>query len=208
MNVEDIRTVYERWARFYDRGQWIAEALFLRRLRRRLLSRVQCQARCQVLEVGIGTGINLPYYDPSCVIYGVDLSRSMLERAVARAHRLDRQLNVETMNAEALAFRDHTFHAVVSTLTLCTTPDPLQQVREMTRVCRPDGKLLLLEHGLGTAKPVNWALHRLAPGHLRRCACHLMRDVSRLPEQAGLRIIHKERHLFGVFVLIEASPRW
>ena len=117
MNVEDIRTVSERWARLYDRGQWIAETLFPRRLRRRLLSRVQCQARCQVLEVGLGTGINLPYA-PSCVIYGVDLSRSMLERAVARAHRLDRQLNVETMNAEALAFPDYTFHTVVSTLTL------------------------------------------------------------------------------------------
>jgi ubiquinone/menaquinone biosynthesis C-methylase UbiE len=111
------------------------------------------------------------------------------------------------MNAEALAFADYTFHTVVSTLTLCTTLDPLQQLREMSRVCRPDGKLLLLEHGLSTAKLVNWVLHRLAPGHLRRCACHLMRDISRLPEQAGLRIIHKERHLFGVFVLIEAAPQ-
>jgi ubiquinone/menaquinone biosynthesis C-methylase UbiE len=207
VNAEEVRTVYERWAGLYDRGQWIAETLFLRRLRRRLLSRVQCQARCQVLEVGIGTGINLPHYDPSCVIFGVDLSRSMLERAVARAYRLDRQLNVETMNAEALAFPDCTFHTVVSTLTLCTTPDPLQQLREMSRVCRPDGKVLLLEHGLSTAKSVNWMLHCLAPWHLRRCACHLTRNISTLQEQAGLRIIHKERHLFGVLILIEAAPR-
>lgn len=207
MNAEDIRTVYERFARTYDRGQWITEGLFLKRLRRRLLSRIRCEGGCQVLEVGIGTGVNLPYYGPSCVISGVDLSRPMLERSMARAHRLGRQVNVETMDGEALEFPDHTFHAVVSTLTLCTTPDPLRLLTEMSRVCRLDGKVLLLEHGLSTAKPVNWLLTRMAPGHLGRYACHLTRDVAALPAQAGLRILHEERHLVGVLVLIEASPR-
>ena len=207
MNAEDIRAVYERFARTYDRGQWIAEGLFLKRLRRRLLSRIRCEGRCQVLEVGIGTGINLPYYGPSCVVSGVDLSRPMLERSMARAYRLGRQLSVETMDAERLAFPDQTFHAVVSTLTLCTTPDPPRFLKEISRVCRLDGRVFLLEHGMSTAKPINWVLNRLAPGHLGRCACHLTRDVAALPEQAGLRILHRERHLAGVFVLIEAAPR-
>jgi ubiquinone/menaquinone biosynthesis C-methylase UbiE len=207
VNAEEIRAVYERFARTYDRGQWIVEGLFLKRFRRRLLSRIRCEGGCQVLEVGIGTGINLPYYSPSCVIFGVDLSRPMLERSMARAHRLGRQLTVETMDGEALAFPNHTFNAVVSTLTLCTTPDPLRLLKEISRVCRPDGRVLLLEHGLSTAKTVNWMLTRLAPGHLDRCACHLTRDVAALPEQAGLRIVHTERHLLGVFALIEASPR-
>ena len=207
MNAEGIRAVYERFARTYDRGQWIPEGLFLKRLRRRLLSRIRCEGGCQVLEVGIGTGINLPYYGPSCVITGVDLSRPMLERSMARAHRLGRQLSVETMDAETLAFSDQTFHAVVSTLTLCTTPDPLRFLKEISRVCRLEGRVFLLEHGLSTAKPVNWVLNRLAPGHLGRHACHLARDLAALTEQAGLRILHRERHLGGVVVLIEAAPR-
>ena len=206
MPTEVIRAVYERFARVYDRSQWINEALLLRRLRRHLLSRTRCRGPCQVLEVGIGTGANLPFYPPTAVVHGIDLSQPMLERALARAHRLGRQLHVETMNAEHLPFPDQSFDTVVSTLTLCTTPDPLRLLREMARVCRPDGRVLLLEHGVSTAPAVNWVLYRLAPGHLRRYACHLTRDVAALPERAGLRIVHMERHLLGVFVLIEAAP--
>jgi ubiquinone/menaquinone biosynthesis C-methylase UbiE len=207
MPTNAIRSVYERLARVYDRSQWISEALLLRRLRRNLLLRIRCRGQCQVLEVGIGTGINLQFYPARTVVHGVDLSKPMLERALARAHRLGRQLQVETMNAERLLFPDQSFDTVVSTLTLCTTPDPQKLLREMARVCRPTGQVLLLEHGLGTLRPVNWGLQRLAPGHLHRYACHLTRDVAALPGQAGLNVLHTERHVFGIFVLVEAAPR-
>lgn len=204
--TDNIRAVYERFARTYDRSQWITEVFLLRRFRRRLISRVACHARCQVLEIGIGTGLNLLYYPGNSVVTGVDLSRPMLEHALARAHRLGRQLTVEIMDAEKLRFGDGAFDTVVSTLTLCTTQDPLRLLGEMARVCRTDGRVLLLEHGLSTVRPVNWVLHRLAPGHLRRYACHLTRDMAALPEKVGLRIVHVERHLLGLFVLIEAAP--
>jgi len=200
--ASEIRAVYERWAPVYDRGQWGPEHLGLGRLRRRVVSR----ARGRVLEVGIGTGVNLPYYPSPCAIHGVDLSPSMLERAVARAHRLGRHLVVEAMDAEVLGFPDRSFDTVLSTLTLCTTPDPVRLLREMARICRPAGRVLLLEHGLGTARPMNWLLRRLAPGHLRRCACDLTRDVAALPAQAGLRVAREERYLFGVFTVIDAAP--
>lgn len=204
---DTIRAVYERFARTYDRSQWVTEFFLLRRFRRRLISRVECHARCQVLEVGIGTGANLQYYPSNSVITGIDLTRSMLERALARAHRLGRQLTVEVVDAEKLPFGDGAFDTVVSTLTLCTTPDPLRLLGEMTRVCRPDGRILLLEHGLSTQRSINWVMHRLAPGHLRKYACHLTRDMVALPGQAGLKVLHIERHVFGIFVLIEAAPR-
>jgi len=200
--VEQIRSIYARWAPGYDLGQWVPERLLLARLRRRLVSR----ARGRILEVGIGTGANLPYYAASCPVTGVDLSRPMLERALARAYRLGRQLTVEVMDAETLTFPDRTFDAVVSTLTLCTTPDPVRLLREMTRVCRPEGRVLLLEHGMGTTPVINWALRRLAPGNLTRCACHLTRDVASFPLEAGLRVRWQERHLWGVVTLTEAAP--
>jgi len=202
-SAEQIRLVYHRLAPGYDREQWVAESLLLRRLRRRLLGR----ARGRVLEVGIGTGMNLSHYATSCPVTGIDLSRPMLERALRRAYRAGRQLNVEVMDAETLAFPDQSFDTVVSTLTLCTTPEPARLLREMTRVCRDSGRVLLLEHGLSTVPAVNWLLLRLAPGHLSRYACHLTRDVVALPRQAGLRVIGQERHLFGIFSLIEAVPR-
>jgi ubiquinone/menaquinone biosynthesis C-methylase UbiE len=202
LGVEEIRTVYARLAPRYDREQWVAERLLLGRLRRRLLSR----ARGRVLDVGMGTGVNLPYYAATCPIVGVDLSRPMLERALARAHRLGRPLVVEVMDAEALSFPDRTFDTVVSTLTLCTTPDPVRLLRELARVCRPTGRVLLLEHGLGTVPALNWVLRRFAPGHLARCACHLTRQVSALPPRVGLEIRGLERAWFGVFTSIEAAP--
>ena len=159
-----------------------------------------------MLEVGIGTGVNLPFYPPECPIVGVDLSRPMLERALARAHRLGRQLTVEAMDAEVLAFPDRSFDTVVSTLTLCTTPDPVRLLREMGRVCRSDGRVLLLEHGLSTGPLVNGLLRRLEPGQLARYACHLTRDVAALPSQAGLRVLTQARCFFGVLALIEAAP--
>jgi len=200
--VEQIRSIYARLAPGYDLSQWIPERVLLARLRRRLVSR----ARGRILEVGIGTGVNLPYYPTSCPVTGVDLSRGMVERALARAYRLGRQLTVEVMDAETLTFADRTFDAVVSTLTLCTTPDPVRLLREMARVCRPEGRVLLLEHGIGTAPLVNWALRRLAPGNLARYACHLTRDMAALPSEAGLRVRWQERHLWGVVTLTEAAP--
>lgn len=204
-DTERIRSVYERFAPSYDRCGSAGELLVLRGLRRTLIARVRRQHGCRVLEIGIGTGINLPYYDPACVVTGVDLSRAMLERALARAYRLGRQLTVEVMDAEHLAFGDATFDSVVSTLTLCTTPDPIRALREMGRVCRPGGRVLLLEHGRSRRRPVNWLLDRLAPGHFRRHACHLTRDVAALPAEAGLRVSRLERHVFDMLVLVEAS---
>jgi len=202
---ERIRSVYERFAPTYDRCGSAGEVFVLRALRRKLIARARRPQGCRVLEVGIGTGINLPYYDPACVVTGVDLSRAMLERALARAHRLGRQLTVDVMDVEHLAFENATFDSIVSTLTLCTTPDPVRALREIGRVCRPGGRVLLLEHGLSTCRPVNWLLDRLAPRHFRRHACHLTREVAALPAQAGLNVFHLERHVFGIVVLVEAG---
>lgn len=202
MGADEIRSIYAREAPAYDRCQWIPERLLLGRLRRRLLSR----ASGRVLEVGIGTGINLSFYPPRCPIVGVDLSRPMLERALARAYRLGRQLTVEVMNAEALAFPDQSFDTVVSTLTLCTTPDPVRLLREMGRVCRPAGRVLLLEHGLATIALVNRLLRCLEAGQLARYACHLTRDVAALPTEAGLNVLDQVRCVFGALTLVEAAP--
>ena len=101
MGADEIRSIYAREAPRYDRGQWLAERLLLGRLRRRLL----LGANGRVLEVGIGTGVNLPFYPPRCPVVGVDLSQAMLERALARAYRLGRQLTVEVMDQKPWRFR-------------------------------------------------------------------------------------------------------
>ncbi len=96
----------------------------------------------RLLEVAAGTGSNLLHYPPGADVVIIDLSPRMLLKAGQRGAR-----KTAVMDAQHLAFRDGSFDIVVSTLGTCTFPDPVQALREMRRVCRPGGHILLLEHG-------------------------------------------------------------
>src|SRR5258708_11615573 len=93
----------------------------------------------RVLELGIGTGLNLPHYPPDTELTAVDLSPDMLDRARARAASLGRSIALREADMTGLPFPDDHFDAVVSTLTLCTVPDPIAAVREAARGRRPCG---------------------------------------------------------------------
>lgn len=177
-----IEERYEKFAPSFDRATAIAERLALRRLRRAVVPR----ARGRVLEVAIGTGQNLPLYDPEVHLTAVDLSPQMLAIARTRAGRLGRQVDLRREDAEALPFADDAFDSVVSTLAGCTFPNPVAAYREMWRVLRPGGLLLLAEHGRGESRMLGWLLHRLAPWHYRQVACHLDRDPLGLVRSASI----------------------
>jgi ubiquinone/menaquinone biosynthesis C-methylase UbiE len=161
-----IRAKYETLAPRYDRIDAPQEWLGVRRLRRRLLS----QARGEVLEVAAGTGKNFAHYPPGCRISAVDLSPAMLD--VARAAQLGLNVDFSTMSADALAFPSARFDTVVSTLSTCTFPDPLAALREMARVCKPDGHILLLEHGRSSREWLGRLQDRRAERHAERAGCY------------------------------------
>src|SRR6185369_6401100 len=94
-----------------------------------------------------GTGQNLPLFAPNSEIMAVDLSPRMLELARMNAGKYNLKVNFAVMDAEKLEFPDGSFDTVVSTLSTCTFPDPIKALQEMKRVCRPNGLILLLEHG-------------------------------------------------------------
>jgi ubiquinone/menaquinone biosynthesis C-methylase UbiE len=198
----EISQKYERFARWYDWVEGIPEVLGVNRLRQRIVQR----ASGKVLEVAIGTGKNLQYYQSGCRITGVDASTEMLTIARKRASRLQLEISFLLANAEALPFANETFDTVVSSLSTCTFPDPVAALREMARVCRPTGKILLLEHGRSDRAWFGRFQDRTADRHAKQLGCHWNRDSLDLVRRAGLKINKGQQVFFGIFNQIEASP--
>jgi ubiquinone/menaquinone biosynthesis C-methylase UbiE len=198
----EISRKYDRFARWYDRVESILEVLGVSRLRNRIVHR----ASGKVLEVAIGTGKNLLYYPSGCRIVGVDASTAMLAVARKRSSRLRLEISFLLANAEALPFPDETFDTVVSSLSTCTFPDPVAALMEMGRVCRPTGKVLLLEHGRSDRDWLARFQDRTADRHAKQLGCHWNRNSLDLVRRAGLKINEAQRVFFGIFSQVEAAP--
>jgi len=151
--------------------------------RRRMVS----QARGRVLETGIGSGLNLPFYGGQVAsVYGIDPSAALLRRA-GRLPAIRAEL--AEASAEIIPFDHNVFDTVVTTWTLCTIPQVISALREMRRVLRQDGRLLFVEHGLAPDRGVAWWQHRLTP--CWKClggGCHLNRKIDDLVTAAGFHI--------------------
>ena len=146
-------------------------------------------ARGRVLEVGIGTGLNLPHYDPGRVgsIVGLDPALEMHPLAARRARRAGLPVELVGVSAERIPFPDASFDTVLLTYTLCSIPDPLAALGEMRRVLKPGGRLIYCEHGLAPDAGVRRWQRRLTPLWSKVAGgCHLDRDVPALLERAGL----------------------
>jgi len=143
-----------------------------------------------VLEIGIGSGLNLPFYEPGRVqrIWGVDPSPEMWALARKRAERLSIDCKYIEAGAEEVPLADESVDSVVVTYSLCTIPEPLSALAEMRRVLRPGGSLVFCEHGLAPDERVRRWQHRLNP--VWRClggGCNLNRDVPALLQAGGFR---------------------
>jgi SAM-dependent methyltransferase len=148
------------------------------------------RAAGRVLEVGIGTGLNLPFYDKGRIasLVGIDPALQLHPLARRRSSRAGIPVQLEALAAERLPFAAASFDCVVCTYTLCTVPDPAAALAEMRRVLRPGGKLLFAEHGLAPEPSVARWQRRVEPWWTRVAGgCHLTRDVPLLLRDAGFR---------------------
>lgn len=158
-----------------------------------------------MLEVAVGTGQNLPHYPRGCTITAIDLSPEMLSVARKRADRLNLDVIFRVMDAEALDFADSSFDTVVSSLSTCTFPDPIKALQEMARVCRPGGKVLLLEHGRSSHPRLARFQDRRAEGFAKPLGCRWNREPLELVGQAGFTTVTASRTFFGVLHAIKAT---
>jgi ubiquinone/menaquinone biosynthesis C-methylase UbiE len=130
----------------------------------------------------------------------------MLDVGRTRAAKLSVNVSFSLADAAALPFPDKAFDTVVSSLTTCTFPNPVAALQEMARVCRTDGKILLLEHGRSDREWIGRWQDRRAERHARQLGCHWNREPQELARQAGFKILEAQRCFFGIFHVIEAMP--
>lgn len=194
------------FSRLYEPATEPAERLGLRERRREDLRGL----RGRVLELGIGTGRNIPLY-PSGVesLVGIDPDETMLRQAERRASEAPFPVELVPAPAEELPFEDGSFDAVVSTLVFCTVPDPAQALREVRRTLKEGDEFRLLEHVRMEQRPLGWLQERATPLWKRLAGgCHLDRDTLARVRQAGFEVERVERHLEGLALSIFArNPR-
>jgi len=200
LSKEEIRKKYDSFSKMYDYSE-IFFNLFIGRARRKMISK----ASGKVLEIGIGTGSNIKYYPYNCTLTGIDLSEGMLNIARRKAEKLGKKLNLIKGDAENLPFKNGEFDYVIDTLGLCTYPDPIKALKEMKRVCRKSGRILLLEHGASNSKFVRRLQARRESKQYSLIGCHLMRNPEELVGKAGFKIASCERKFSGIFYIIEAG---
>lgn len=183
--TETTRRRYQRNARFYDlmeggsekrRGPW----------RKQLWSMAKGP---KVLEVGVGTGKNIPYYPNGLEIIAIDLTPGMLDRAKARAQELGNPVHLCIGDVQRLDFADESFDAVAATFVFCSVPNPVLGLQEIRRVLKPGGKLLLLEHMRSEQPIAGKIMDWLNPLTLQMMGANINRQTVENVRQSGLEIV-------------------
>ncbi len=195
-----VEKKYNRLSAVYDIIEWPFERLWFAKWRKRICS----EAAGKVLEVGIGTGKNLRYYPEKAKLTGIDISRGMLNKAIKKSKILKKECSLLLMNAEDMKFDDNSFDTVLCTFILCSVPDPVKTLKEMRRVCRPNGKILMMEHVLSKYRLMALWQDIHAPLIRWVSGVNINRDTAGNIRKAGLEITAEEnlalKDVFKYFV--------
>lgn len=199
---QTIRARYDRISPLYDLMEAILERLAFSTWRRRVFDIVSGD---RILEVGVGTGKNFDLYPDDKSITAIDFSPGMLNKARKRAERLGVHVDLHEMDVEQLQLPGHSYDTILATFVFCSVPDPVKGLREIGKVCKKSGKIILLEH----VRPGNRVLGKVFDLFnrvtVRMMGVHINRETIANIERAGLTIVSEENLFSGIVKLIVAK---
>jgi ubiquinone/menaquinone biosynthesis C-methylase UbiE len=202
-SIADLICIYDQKAAHYGKGRWfdkyVLGALYLRR---QLLRK----ARGRILDVACGAGEAMKFLPEGSNITAIDISSSMLAETRILAHQQGKDVETLLMDSGNLGFNDYSFDTVISALSTCIFPDPISALKEMKRVCKAEGQILLLEHGRSSFEPIGRYQDRITPIRMQRSGCRENQEPQEVVKAAGLTILSAKRGLLGFFHAIEVSP--
>jgi ubiquinone/menaquinone biosynthesis C-methylase UbiE len=190
----------QAFAKWYD--------LFMRPLEQRKFKKIRSEllkkANGRVLELGSGTGINFPFYQDAFEVIAIEPNQHMISRSIPKVKLAMVPIEIIRASAERLPFADNSFDTVVATLVFCTIPNPEKAIREIKRVCKPEGTILLFEH----VKMENHTLSKLqdilTPAWRKICdGCCLNRNTINTFENHGFTTMKKEKFYKDLFITAE-----
>ena len=197
------RRRYNRMAYFYDFMEAPMERLRFASWRQRLNGRITGPT---ALEIGVGTGKNFAYYPDNVHMAGIDLSPRMLARAHKKANKLNIKVDLQEMDVQHLDFADRSFDTVFATFVFCSVPDPVMGLRELRRICKPEGRLLLLEHMRPDSVALGFFFDALNPMVVRMMGANINRRTIDNIRAAGWQIQMEENLSSDIVKWIEAIP--
>lgn len=197
-----IKKRYDRIAPFFDLLEAPMEGLFFKRWRERLWAKATGH---HILEVGVGTGKNFDYYPKDARITAIDFSPAMLKQAAQAKIRKNVQVDLSIMDVQSLSYADNSFDTVIASFVFCSVPMPMKGLKELYRVLKPGGQVLLLEHVISPNPLVAKIMNLLNPIVVRLFGANINRDTVKNVKACGFSSVRIDERCGDILKLIEAK---
>ena len=177
------------------------EGLFFKNWRKKLWSKVDGH---HILEVGVGTGKNFEFYPTEAQLTAIDFSEKMLKQALQTKNRKSVAVDLDLMDVQSLAYADNSFDTVIGSFVFCSVPLPIKGLKELYRVCRPGGQVLLLEHVISSKPFFAKLMNSINPIVLALVGANINRNTVKNVKACGFASVRVDDRSGHIIKLIEA----
>ena len=196
-----VQQRYNRIAPYFEGLEAMMEGLVFKSWRKRCWEKVQGH---HILEVGVGTGKNFDYYPADARITAIDFSQAMLKQATQKKLRKNIAVELDLMDVQSLYFADNSFDTVIATFVFCSVPLPLRGLKELYRVCRPGGQVILLEHVLSSKPILASVMNFINPAVVALVGANINRNTLKNVQSCAFSSVHVDERSGDLIKLIVA----